>query len=328
MKTYMGLSAGFNHIWQDPVVRKEYIAGTAITLFLFSSMLAVPVVGLFVGILTPLPSLLFLYRWGVVVGMWVPGTAALLGALLFPVMGLTAGLPLLMGFLLLGILVSVGMGLGWSLEKTVIVPVVVLFVLGALFVAITFRGVEEGVTARVERNIQTAVSLLLQELAPESPERSELEYSLRAVVPVLVRSIPGIFLSTLMTVVWLNILTAKRYCRLKNVQWPQWPDWKQWRAPEPLVWGVIVSGVALLLPVLTLNHFAVNALLVLGAVYFFQGLSLTVFYVEKWNLPFVLKGLIFTFILLQQFVTLAVMLFGFFDVWFDFRKSTEKQEKI
>ncbi len=323
----MGLSASFSQLWHNPDARKQYLAGTAATFFLFASMLLVPVVGLFVGILTPLPSLLFLYRWGLGVGMWLPATVALVSALLFPSMGLAASLPFLLGLLVMGVFLSLGMGLGWSVEKTVVVPVGILFVLGSLMTYLALSDLEDGVAARLERDIQTTISGMVQELAPESPERNALEESLASAVPFVVRVIPGVLLSALLVLAWLNILAAQRYCLLHDVAWPDWPRWSLWRAPEPLVWGVIGSGVVLLLPVLTLKFIALNVLLVLGTVYFFQGLSLTVFYLEKWKLPIFLRALIFAFILLQQFVTLGIMLFGFFDVWFDFRKNTEKGEK-
>ncbi len=322
----MALSDSFRQLWQNPIARKEYIAGTAITLFLFVSTLIVPVVGLFLGILTPLPSLIFLYRWGLGMGLWVPGTVALLSALLFPPMGLAGSLPFLLGFVFLGVMISMGMGSGWSMEKTIAVPVAVIFVLGILLVSIALRDAEMGVATRLETNIQRAISTMVQELGPDAPETRALEESLTSAVPLLVRVIPGLVVSSLLVISWLNILAARRYCLKHNVEWPQWPSWSMWKAPEPLVWAVIGAGIAFLLPVAALKALALNILLVLGTVYFFQGLSLTVFYLEKWNLPIFLRAIIFVIILLQQFVTLGVMLFGFFDVWFDFRKDTAKSE--
>ncbi len=322
----MALSDSFRQLWHNPIARKEYIAGTAITLFLFVSTLIIPVVGLFFGILTPLPSLLFLYRWGLGMGLWLPATVALLSALLFPPMGLAGSLPFLLAFVFLGVLISMGMGSGWSIEKTIAVPVLAIFLLGSLLAHVALRDGDMGVATRLERSIQAAISTMVQELGPDAPESRALEESLTTAVPLMVRVIPGLVFSSLLVISWLNILAARRYCLMHNVEWPQWPAWSMWRAPEPLVWAVIGSGIALLLPVGALKVVALNLLLVLGTVYLFQGLSLTVFYLEKWNLPVFLRAVIFVIILLQQFVTLGVMLLGFFDTWFDFRKSTAEGE--
>jgi len=91
-----------------------------------------------------------------------------------------------------------------------------------------------------------------------------------------------------------------------------------------LVWIVILSGFALLLPVQQLQIIAMNALVVLGTIYLLQGLAIITFYFERWRLPRILQAIFYGFLVLQQFASLGAVLLGFFDIWFDFRRLSKK----
>lgn len=321
----MGPGSHSMNLWQNPLARKEYFAATAATLFLFASMVLVPIMGVFLGVLTPLPTLLFLYRWGTGVGLWLPATVGVMGSALCGYLGLTATLPFLLLLLLMGILLANGMRAGWSLERTVLTPAVALFVVGAGMFVAGLEGGEGGYVAALEKDVQSAVSEVVREFVADSPERSLLEHSLLAAVPTVVRLIPGAVFSSLLVIAWLNIMGARRYIFMHKLPWPSWGDWTAWKAPEQLVWGVIAAGFALLAPRFEIRMVALNILLVLGTVYFFQGLAVATFYFEKWKTPRFVRGIVLAFFLLQQFVTLGVMLFGFFDVWLDYRKIAHKK---
>lgn len=65
-------------------------------------------------------------------------------------------------------------------------------------------------------------------------------------------------------------------------------------------------------------------LIVMGTIFFFQGLAIAAFYFERWKLPFYVKGVIYAVVFLQQFASMAIAVLGLFDVWFDFRKLAKK----
>jgi hypothetical protein len=45
-----------------------------------------------------------------------------------------------------------------------------------------------------------------------------------------------------------------------------------------------------------------------------------VFYLHHWNVPRLLRAIIYALLLLQQFATLLLILLGLFDMWFNFRR--------
>ena len=87
-----------------------------------------------------------------------------------------------------------------------------------------------------------------------------------------------------------------------------------------LVWGAIASGVLLLLPNLAAKTVGLNGLAVLTIVYFFQGMAIVAYFLQKKQVPRIARVVLYGLIALQQILMLAVAGVGFFDTWFNFRK--------
>jgi uncharacterized protein YybS (DUF2232 family) len=94
-----------------------------------------------------------------------------------------------------------------------------------------------------------------------------------------------------------------------------------WKAPDFLVWGVIGCGAALFLPATAINVIGQNGLLILMAVYFFQGIAIVSYYFEKKRLPRFIRFFLYALIAVQHLILLAVIGLGFFDMWVNFRRS-------
>jgi len=65
---------------------------------------------------------------------------------------------------------------------------------------------------------------------------------------------------------------------------------------------------------------AINALIIGGILYFFQGLAVFSFFLHKWNLPMLLRSFLYVMVIFQSFGTLILIGTGLADVWFDLRK--------
>jgi uncharacterized protein YybS (DUF2232 family) len=144
------------------------------------------------------------------------------------------------------------------------------------------------------------------------------------VVPILAKLLPGATMSSLLTVAWLNVVAARRYCRLARLPFPIWGHWLEWKAPDHLIWGVIAGGLMMLVPDPALKVVGLNLLFILATVYLFQGLSITGFYFERWKMPRLMRLVSYGIIVVQPFGFLAVVLLGLFDLWCDFRRLTRK----
>ena len=299
---------------------REIIVGVVATLLFFLSVVMIPVVGMVVGTFTPLPALLAYYRWGSPLAFWVPGGAALLGYMLLTTLNASQSLPYLLEMLLLGFLLGLGMRRGWSLERTVGTAGGLVFVVGLLVFWISYGSGAEDSGMVIERDLHDAFGMLLQQYGASSADKQLVEETLQKLLPFLLKLLPGAALSSTLMACWLNLLVAKHYCRVRHLPLPAWPDWSQWKAPDLLVWLVIASGILLLVPVGFLRIAGLNALMVAGVVYLFQGLAIVSYYFERWKLPRLFRAAAYAIILIQQFFTLGAMLLGLFDMWLDFRR--------
>ncbi len=308
-----------------PVLRpgsagKEFLLLIVLTVGLFLSITFVPLVGFFPGILTPAPTVLAAIRWGFPNAWLVPGCSAVIGSLILCLLNLSDSVAYLLALIGMGALMGYGFRRQWSTEK--IVGLSSLFVIGVagLFVILAFTETKGEMVRLIEQDLRNAISDALKQFGSTSPETQELENKLLETVPLIVRIMPGVLMACTLGISWLNLLVARRYCRAAAIESCVRENLTLWKASEFIVWFVIAGGVILLLPVGDLKLAGINLLIVTGTIYFFQGLAIVVFYLERWKLPFYVKGFVYAVLFMQQFVSMATAVLGLFDVWFDFRK--------
>jgi uncharacterized protein YybS (DUF2232 family) len=308
----------------SPSVRREFALGIAATLLFFLSALMVPVMGFMAGIFTPLPTLLTFYRLGAPLGLWIPAGALGVGSALLLFLGMGSSIPYLLEMIAFGLILGAGMRRDWSTERTLGTAGFLVFAVGAMAFWLANGGPEGDLVSQVENELKQTVAATLEQYGGTSIDRQLIEESLQQFIPVMVKLMPGISLATAVLIAWLNVLIARRYCRVHRVPLPRWPEWSQWKAPEVLVWVVIGCGFILLASDGTLRIVCLNVLIVLSTIYLFQGLSIVAFYSDRWKIPRLFRAFIYGFLLLQQFATLGAVLMGLFDMWFDFRRLSQK----
>jgi hypothetical protein len=308
--------------WRMPFARKELAIGIAGTLCLFFSAFAIPIVGIFISIFTPLPTLLSLYRFGSPWGYWIPGGSAVVSLPLLVYLGVTPNIGYLLGMLFLGFLLAEGMRQHWSLEKTVGISGVAVFCFFSLVFWVTSGGLSGQFLQMLESDLGNSVEGTLQyyESIGFSFDKPGLRQTIQEIIPLFVRILPGMALAFSLLGAWLNVLVAYRFCRVQRLPLPAWRELSQWRAPEMLVWGVIAAGCLVLVPAHPARILGLNLLLVLSIVYLLQGLSIAAFYFDRWKLPRLLRAVFYALVFLQQLATIAIILGGLFDVWLNFRR--------
>jgi uncharacterized protein YybS (DUF2232 family) len=303
---------------------KEFFFHIVLTLSLFVSFSFIPLAGFLLGILTPLPTVLALIRHDVQGGWPVPAGAAVSGTLILFGMDMMHSVPYLLIFLGMGTVMGYGIRREWAAAKVIGFSGLILAAASVLFVVIAWVETDGELVKVLEQDLQGAISGAMKQFGTQSPETQALESTLIGSVPLMVRVMPGITFASALGIPWLNLLAARRYCSKMALEFCVRENLKCWKSPEVLVWPVIASGLSLLLPWADLQIVALNVLIVLGSIYFIQGLSIAAFYFEKWNMPFSLRCLIYAIVMLQQFASLATAALGLFDMWFDFRKMAKK----
>jgi len=145
---------------------------------------------------------------------------------------------------------------------------------------------------------------------------------IRQIIPVI---FPALLLITVAITVWINIIAGIwLLTKHGNHGLCHWTEYGPWRLPDQLVWVIIASGFSLMLPVQFISRIGLNLLLVLGTLYFFQGLAVLSFLLGKWAVPRPVRIFIYVLMCVQAYGMFFLAIFGLLDVWIDFRKDRQK----
>jgi uncharacterized protein YybS (DUF2232 family) len=272
-----------------------------------------------VSVFIPLPVMFYRAKRG------RRAAAAIVGVVLGLVGVLGTGPEILFfgALLLIGFLLGELTRSGGSIEKTVGITCgatvaggsAALMVYGALQRSSLVAMLSEA----VRYNLDLTLALYRQTGVSEDQIRA-LAGSMDQIAQVLVGVMPALAAGSVLIVVWACLLAGRRLCRHFGVYFPEYGALDCWKAPEVLVWGVIASVVLMLLPGLSVKTVGLNGLVLFMIVYFFQGIAIIAFYLEKKQVPRALRLAAYGLIAVQQLIMLAVIAAGFFDTWFNFRR--------
>ena len=150
----------------------------------------------------------------------------------------------------------------------------------------------------------------------------EVTSGMRKAIPAL---LPGLLASALVITVWVNMVTSSsvaiRFC--KGVL--PWGKYSTWKLPEQLVWVSITAITFLLIGTGDLQYTGGWMLLISGLLYFFQGLTVFIALLERWNVPVYIKGILYFVLIIQSYGLLILALLGISDIWFNFRQRIEER---
>jgi uncharacterized protein YybS (DUF2232 family) len=182
-----------------------------------------------------------------------------------------------------------------------------------------WSGLTAGLEALLGRMIELQQSAGLSE-----EDAAFLKASAPLVVTRFLQVLPALWIDLTLAVVSLTALFLRRWSRGERL-FPQWPDFALWRLGETWIWAPIGAGAvyflnAYLIQSPLLGIAVLNALIVLGAVAFFQGFAVASFFFRSRLSPLMrIAGYLIFFLFLQVGVVL-LMAAGLADFWFDFRK--------
>jgi uncharacterized protein YybS (DUF2232 family) len=141
---------------------------------------------------------------------------------------------------------------------------------------------------------------------------------------LLIQVLPALVLINLALVAWVNVLVTQKLGTIwgwNNLGEPL----SLWTSPEWLVFFLVAAGFALLAPFPGVRQAGLNLLLVLGFVYFCQGMAVISALLQRFNLPWVLRSLAYILAFMNPLL-IVVMILGLTDLWLDFRRLQPPQE--
>lgn len=300
---------------------RDVISGVAIPSLIFLVSGWLPIIGV-LGLLTlPLPIFYYRAKLGRKRGLFI--LAAAMAVVATAIGRLSPDLMIVAGLLMTGFVLCELVEKGMSIERTVLFTGGLVYIVGVLGLLVysNMAGAQPGalLAAYVEQNL--ALSLKLYEEVGMPPERVHLiAQSLGVIQYYLIRILPSLSGAFLLLVAWITFLGARTVLTRKGVGFPDFGHLNTWHAPEAMVWGVIGCGGLLFFPYHLAKVVALNGLILLMTVYFFQGIAVISYFFEKKELPLSLRVLIYSLIAFWYLPLVLVVGLGFFDMWADFRR--------
>jgi uncharacterized protein YybS (DUF2232 family) len=309
-------------------ISKDILTGISLTCLIFAVSVYMPIFGFFCSLFVPLPILFYRSKLGRKSGVIIPITTIVIMMMIFG--GFSVDILFFAELMLLGFALSELLETNLSIERTVVYACGAVFITGLVgllfYSSIAHKGIIALTSDYVEKNLQLTMALY-KNMGVSEDNIEMISNSLVHIQYVLVRIIPSlVFVSTLF-VAWTSLLMARAMLKAKGLFFPDFGALNLWRPPEFLVWGVIGSGLLLLVPNSTLKLFGLNGFISLMAVYFFAGIAIVSYYFDKKRFPRMLRFFLYSLIGLQQFVLLVVIGVGFFDIWLNFRKREPKGQE-
>lgn len=289
----------------------------------------IPFIGPFISLLTPLVFLYYSVKLGLVEGIKLVGLSIIAVAVLAGLRGNYLSVFMAVEFGLLGLALSEFLRKGFTIGQTVFsgTALLVFLSLGLLFFLAVSKnlGPLEMVDQYLQEQLKGSMQVYKNMGVPDENAVQFESYS-KALVSLLSKVYPSLIFVTIGFAVWLNLVLAKPLLRRIGLKYPGLTGLDKWKAPDPLIWVVIVCGFALFLFSGTVKFFALNVFIVAIAAYFFHGLAILLFFLNKYNAPVWLRGGAYLLILLQQIFALLLAMAGLFDQWIDFRKINKRAE--
>ena len=304
------------------------VLGAFVGYMLFGTFAAFGFAAVAMNLFTPLPAAFIGMRFGSVNG----GVTVALTALLIL---LTSGqAPVLTYLVQFGI---PGAALPWLLNRGVAwdkatISVVCAMVAASIFGLLAFSAVagqSPFTTAGdlIGREI-AQTKIVMQEMFASADlpvdQRKEVGLAVEEMAAFLQKAYPGIAITvgglmTLALVLLLSNLARGRY----RVPGRAFPEWK---APEFLVWILIVAGFVVVLVDGWPGVFALNLLVILLPVYFLQGLAVIDCFFRRKAFSPVFRAVGYLLLTLVNPLPMVVTGIGVFDLWADFRKPKKEPE--
>jgi uncharacterized protein YybS (DUF2232 family) len=283
----------------------------------------IPFVGPIAIIMTPLPILYYCFRLGSMQGIAALAVAFLVVSGILSVLGRPANVSVLIMIGLTGIILSETLKRRYSVEKTFALASLTLFLSGVGFVL--YYALQVGVAPWlvVEGYIEGIIKENLKLYAQMNISDDQINVIRENTIEItrfFTDIFPALTLSGAILTVWLNVLAGRSLMQKLTVGFPDFGDLTLWKAPEKLVWLLIVSGSMALAPIDILDTVGINILIVCCLIYLFQGLAIASFFFRHKQVPVVFRWLFYMIIVVQQYMVILVIAVGLFDIWIDFRR--------
>jgi uncharacterized protein YybS (DUF2232 family) len=210
---------------------------------------------------------------------------------------------------------------GVPTPRAIILTVAVL-VVGALLVFVgqaVFMGISlQDLLAQKSAEIMDTMRKVLGDAGGGGPAPLIPGVAPDQVAALLQRLLPGLLVTNMALVAWLNVILSRQVVFLLGWGEPE-PPLYHWVAPEWLIFVLLGAGFLLLVPVTGARYFGLNLIMVVAVLYFCQGVAVVATWFHRLGLPRLLRMIGYPLLFLNPFFFLIITL-GLLDLWLDFRR--------
>lgn len=292
-------------------------------MFFSMASILIPVVGSFISLLIPLPFLFYSSKLGLQQGMIIGLISLFIVSMTSTLIGYPHIIIQCIEFGLLGLIISEAFRRKYSFGITILGGILTTICTASVILiamaAYTGNGPIDLILDYFQNDLNQAIHLY-ENSGMEQEQITELQQFSQMFVDLFKKIFPSFIIVWTGIVVWINVIISRPLFARKGIRYPNFGSLDRWQAPEFLVWGLIVSGFALFLPVSGIKWAAANALIVMGVIYFFGGLSIVLFLFNKYHIPSWARVGIYILLSIQVVFWLVLALAGLFDQWIDLRK--------
>jgi uncharacterized protein YybS (DUF2232 family) len=300
----------------------DILKGSAATVALFLAYASLPLVGVLGGMLAPLPATFYSLRLGRGAG----GAIVIVSASL---LGLVADSRILVLYLLQAATVSVLLPI--FLQAKGVARSIVLAAASSLAIMVIASfgySMVSGINldAEIQKWLGAGIAqtaALYSKSGLKDAELQALKDGLQQAGSVMVRVYPAMLAISQAFIVIITMLAIAGFVRRGQLQLAM-GEFSEFRNSDHLIWLLIVSGFALLIPDALVARVALNVLLVVCFAYFFQGLAVMANFFTRFAVPAVGRFLFYTFLVLQPYLLAGVAILGIFDMWGNFRAPKQQ----
>lgn len=305
---------------------KASLLGVVGSFVLFAAYLAVPPLGIFSGILAPFPAAYNRLVHGRMSSLIVIlGAVAAISALFGIFAGcLYLGMCGMISFLMPELLLR-GMSGSRVLFWTTAANVLIFSTGFIVYSAVSGTNLQQLISTEITGSLKQAVALY-EKGGVTGEELELLKRSMSTAADMLQRLYPALVTAMLIVIAGCNLVLVKK-TTAKVVANLAIGDFSTFRNPDLLVWVLIVTGLLLLLPVSPITTPALNILLIITLLYFFQGMAVISALIKKHSVPAFVRILLYTMLIIQPYLLVLVAGIGLFDLWVNFR-TPKTQENL
>jgi uncharacterized protein YybS (DUF2232 family) len=286
-----------------------------------------PLANLLAGVWLPLPILLVGWRLG---DRWALLLAAAAGLALFASRPTLAGVLDHLNFaelLVLGCLLSTWRNRGYPAPQVIGLTVLGVLVVSGAFLALQTwlagMGPGELINQKAKETAEN-LSRVMAEAGMSSEGLSLMGLPRPDWIALVKQILPALVVINTTLVAWLNLVTMRQVALAAGEEELEVPL-TQWFTPEWVIFVFLTAGFTLLVPVPAVRLVSLNLLLILGFLYFFQGLAVLAAFFERFHLPWFLRLMGYLLAFMNPLV-LLVMMVGLLDLWLDFRRLHRPRE--